>query len=82
MKKKDFVTQLMKQGWSRYLGSNVERWQRGDALLSIFKDPCGRYCVSNSTGDVALLSEIIGLSFTPYRVFVTWDEYNEWYILY
>ena len=37
MKKKDFVTQLMKQGWSRYQGSNVERWQRGDALLSISK---------------------------------------------
>lgn len=82
MTKKELVILLDKQGWCKYQGNNVERWQKGDALISIFKNPHGNYLLSNSTGDVKPLSDLKTISFTPFRVLVSWSGYSEWYMIY
>lgn len=82
MTKQEFTTRLKKEGWSVKKYSDYENWQCGDVTLTLKYDNEGDTIIELTDDEWGYLNKIEGISFTPYRILIQWEAYQEWYLKY
>lgn len=70
------------QGWHKYVGSTVERWYMGDALISIERNEKNAFVIALPSGESRNLEDLKHIEFTRYRVLLRWADDYEWFVLY
>lgn len=82
MKKSKLENLLMENGWICEIKNNAQKWKRGDAILYLARDFNGKYFLQLSEDEWGYINGIYSIEFTPFRILIRWDNYQEWYITY
>ena len=82
MTKREFTTKLKNEGWVVEKYTSCEKWKCGDISILLKSDETGNPYIQLSDVDWGYIENIEQLSFTPFRILIQWNMYQEWYLKY
>lgn len=82
MTKEEFIKRIVANGWKYEESSLQGKCQCGDIIIYLKSDEEYNFYLQLPDKEIGYLNSIVDISFTPFRMLIQWETYQEWYLIY